>query len=181
MNLSELRAPLFPADMFLLSGDAIVNESMLTGESVPVSKNSAKDDVISRWRDFKDIRGDIAKSFAYSGTRVVRIRGALALDGGVGRPALGLVVRTGNSRVFASSSILTFLDRIQHDKRCPYSVDDVSKANGIQVLSRLDSIHHCTRWCCWSGLLRECSSVCQAWGKVSLSDLSSSSDLRTIG
>jgi hypothetical protein len=168
--------------MFLLSGDAIVNESMLTGESVPISKNSAKDEVISRWRDFKDIQGDLAKSFAYAGTRVVRIRGALALDGGVGRPALGLVVRTGNSCVFApSSSILTLLDRIQHDQRCPCSVDDVSKADGIQVLSRLDSFHHCTRWCCWSGLLRECRSVCQAWGKVSLSDLSSSSDLCTIG
>ncbi|KAG8214021.1 hypothetical protein J3R82DRAFT_10776 [Butyriboletus roseoflavus] len=95
VNLSELRAPLFPADMFLLSGDAIVNESMLTGESVPVSKNSAKDEYIGRWRDSKDIQGDLAKSFVYAGTRVVRIRGALALDGGVGRPALGLVVRTG--------------------------------------------------------------------------------------
>lgn len=181
MNLSELRAPLFPADMFLLSGDAIVNESLLTGESVPVSKVSAKDEVIARWRDFKDIQ-DLAKSFAYAGTRVVRIRGALALDGGIGRPALGLVVRTGNDCVFATSlSILTLLNRIQHDQRCPSSVDDVSKADGIQVLSRLDSFHYCTRWCCWSGLLRECYSVCQAWGKASLSDLSSSSDLRTIG
>ena len=112
MNLSELRAPLFPADMFLLSGDAIVNESLLTGESVPVSKVSAKDEVIARWRDFRDIQ-DLAKSFAYAGTRVVRIRGALALDGGVGRPALGLVVRTGNYCVFAPSLIiLTLLDRI---------------------------------------------------------------------
>lgn len=82
--------------MFLLSGDAIVNESMLTGESVPVSKYPAKDEEIARWRDSKDIQGNFAKSFVYGGTRVVRIRGALALDGGVGRPALGLVVRTGN-------------------------------------------------------------------------------------
>ena len=96
VNLSELRAPLFPADMFLLSGDAIVNESMLTGESVPVSKASAKDEDIARWRDMKDIHGDLAKSFVYAGTRIIRVRGALGFDGGVGRPALGLVVRTGN-------------------------------------------------------------------------------------
>ncbi|KAF9227264.1 hypothetical protein BS17DRAFT_775209 [Gyrodon lividus] len=95
VNLSELRASLFPADMFLLSGDAIVNESMLTGESVPVSKNPANDEDIARWREVKDVQGDLAKSFVHSGTRVVRIRSALATDGGIGRPALGLVVRTG--------------------------------------------------------------------------------------
>ncbi|KAG2119505.1 uncharacterized protein F5147DRAFT_664357 [Suillus discolor] len=95
VNLSELRVSLFPADILLLSGDAIVNESMLTGESVPVSKNPAKDDDIARWRDLKDAQGELAKSFIHAGTRVVRIRGALASDGTTGQPALGLVVRTG--------------------------------------------------------------------------------------
>lgn len=95
VNLSELQASIFPADMFLLSGDAIVNESMLTGESVPVSKNPVNDGDIARWQEVKDVQGDLAKGFVYAGTRVVRIRGALAADGGVGRPALGLVVRTG--------------------------------------------------------------------------------------
>ncbi|KAG0706086.1 hypothetical protein DFH29DRAFT_903514 [Suillus ampliporus] len=91
----ELRASLFPADMLLLSGDAIVNESMLTGESIPVSKNPANDDDIARWRDLKDPQGELAKSFVHAGTRVVRIRNALANDGTTGQPALGLVVRTG--------------------------------------------------------------------------------------
>lgn len=180
VNLSELRAHLFPADMFLLSGDAIVNESMLTGESVPVSKNSAKDEDIARWRELKDVQGDLAKSFVYAGTRVVRIRGALGLDGSIGRPALGLVVRTGNFCVSASSLIiLTSLERVQHDQRRPCSVDVVSKADGIQVLPRLDPLHHCTRWDGWFGLLRECHSVCQAWGDASSSDFFSSSDLCT--
>lgn len=155
LNLSELRAPLFPADMFLLSGDAIVNESMLTGESVPVSKNSARDEDIARWRDSKDIQGNLAKGFIYLGTRVVRIRGALGLDGSIGRPALGLVVRTGNICISAAtSSMLTLLDRIQHDQGCPRSVDVVSEADRIQVLSGLDPFHHRTRWGCCSRLLR---------------------------
>jgi cation-transporting P-type ATPase 13A2 len=93
VNLRQLS--LFPCDMFLLSGDAIVNESMLTGESVPVSKFPIKDEDIARWKDCKDVGGDISKCFLYSGTRVVRIRGSLTANGMPEQPALGLVVRTG--------------------------------------------------------------------------------------
>jgi len=85
--------------MFLLSGDTIVNESMLTGESVPVSKVPIKDEDLVLWKDSKDVQGDTAKSFLYAGTKVVRVRGALAADGSAGRPALALVVRTGKFRI----------------------------------------------------------------------------------
>lgn len=102
MNLSEFRAASFPADIFLLSGDAIVNESMLTGESVPVSKIPVKHEDIANWREMKDIEGQLARSFLYAGTRIVRIRGSLAVDGNDGRPALGLVVRTGKPRCSVS-------------------------------------------------------------------------------
>ncbi|KAI0081294.1 hypothetical protein K474DRAFT_1768739 [Panus rudis PR-1116 ss-1] len=96
INLNDPPLSTFPADLFLLSGDAIVNESMLTGESVPVSKIPIKDTDLARWKDSKDVTGDIAKSFLYAGTKVVRIRNSLvAADGSGGRPALGLVVRTG--------------------------------------------------------------------------------------
>ncbi|TBU30250.1 P-type ATPase [Dichomitus squalens] len=95
VNLLEPPLATLPADMFLLSGDAIVNESMLTGESVPVSKVPIKNDDLAKWRDTTDIVGDMAKSFLYSGTRVVRIRSGLTTDGRTGAPALGLVVRTG--------------------------------------------------------------------------------------
>jgi cation-transporting ATPase 13A2 len=81
--------------MFLLSGDAIVNESMLTGESVPVSKFPIKDESLARWKDSKDMNGEMSKSSLYSGTRVVRVRGAFATDGGPDQPALALVARTG--------------------------------------------------------------------------------------
>lgn len=80
--------------MFLLSGDAVLNESMLTGESVPVSKAPAKDDDIVKWRNNKP---ENSKCFFYGGTRVVRVRGGFGADGLV-RPALGLVARTGMHR-----------------------------------------------------------------------------------
>ncbi|KAJ6499996.1 hypothetical protein C8R47DRAFT_273891 [Mycena vitilis] len=92
VNISSSQMSLIPADMFLLSGDAIVNESMLTGESVPVSKVPSKDEDLIRWRDAKD---EAAKSFLYAGTRVVRIRGTFTIDGSPGYPALALIVRTG--------------------------------------------------------------------------------------
>lgn len=72
-----------------------MNESMLTGESVPVSKVSIKDEDLARWKDSKEPTGDTIKSFLYAGTRVIRIRGVLATDGGMGMPAIGIVVRTG--------------------------------------------------------------------------------------
>lgn len=95
INLLEPPLTTVPADMFLLSGDAIVNESMLTGESVPVGKGPAKDEDLIRWKDGKDISGESSKSFLYAGTRIVRVRGTLTTDGNSGAPAIGLVARTG--------------------------------------------------------------------------------------
>ncbi|KAI0351056.1 Ca-transporting ATPase [Trametes cingulata] len=95
VDLIEPPLVTLPADMFLLSGDAIVNESMLTGESVPVSKSPIKGEDLAKWKTCTDVVGDMAKSFLYAGTRVVRIRGASNMDGRPEAPALGLVVRTG--------------------------------------------------------------------------------------
>jgi cation-transporting P-type ATPase 13A2 len=95
VNLTTPNLTVVPADLFLLSGDAIVNESMLTGESVPVSKIPVKDEDIIRWKETEDVSGGSSRSFLYAGTRAVRIRGALTSDGSSGPPALGLVARTG--------------------------------------------------------------------------------------
>ena len=89
VNLSNSALAFVPADMFLLSGDAILNESMLTGESVPVSKTPAKDEDIMGWKNNKP---ENSKVFLYAGTRVVRVRGGFSAG-----PALGLVARTGTS------------------------------------------------------------------------------------
>uniref|UniRef100_A0A0W0FH30 Cation-transporting ATPase n=1 Tax=Moniliophthora roreri TaxID=221103 RepID=A0A0W0FH30_MONRR len=92
INLSTSQLSIVPSDLFLLSGDAIVNESMLTGESIPVSKIPVKDEDLLRWKDGKT---ENAKAFMYGGTKVIRIRGAMSADSSVGKPALALVARTG--------------------------------------------------------------------------------------
>lgn len=88
-----------PADIFLISGDVIVNESMLTGESVPVSKISAMAADFNKWVDEgesgKDVDPESIKSFLYAGTKVVRVRGAVGMSGGDDQNAVGLVARTG--------------------------------------------------------------------------------------
>ena len=100
-----------PADLFLLSGDAVLNESMLTGESIPVSKVPAKDEDITNWKS----KPENSKSFLYAGTRVVRVRGGFASDGLV-RPALGLVTRTGMVNETVNPNVLTkMFIRLQHD------------------------------------------------------------------
>ncbi|KAF5380526.1 hypothetical protein D9615_004513 [Tricholomella constricta] len=91
VNLSNSDFSLLPADLFLLSGDAIVNESMLTGESVPISKIPMKEEDLARWQDSKD---ENSRCMLYCGTRVVRIRGIVTPDGS-SRPSLALVARTG--------------------------------------------------------------------------------------
>ena len=62
---------LMPCDMVLLTGSCIVNESMLTGESVPVMKNSLSP--ISELYDPSNY--DAAKKHTlYSGTKVIQTR-----------------------------------------------------------------------------------------------------------
>ena len=119
---SDPSLAVFPCDALLLSGDAIVNESMLTGESVPVSKVPVKDDAIrSLAREEKngstEVDAEIAKHYLFSGTKIIRVRpgGSIMGLGGKtdGQRALAMVTRTGKSRMLALlEAILTFMSTL---------------------------------------------------------------------
>lgn len=57
-----------PCDLILLTGSCIVNESMLTGESIPVIKNS-----LPFTNDVYDVQTD-SKYTLYGGTKVIQRR-----------------------------------------------------------------------------------------------------------
>lgn len=85
----------FPCDSFLLSGDCIVNESMLTGESVPVSKTPATDESLELLNlSASSMHPEVARHFLFSGTKIIRARKPQD-DKSDEAAALALVVRTG--------------------------------------------------------------------------------------
>lgn len=79
-----------PCDAMLVTGDCILNESMLTGESVPVSKLPMIDATL-RKLDLSGptIPAEVAKHFLFNGTKVVRVRCENNIS------ATAVVVRTG--------------------------------------------------------------------------------------
>ncbi|WFD03856.1 hypothetical protein MOBT1_002552 [Malassezia obtusa] len=82
-----------PADSVLLTGDAIVNESMLTGESVPISKAPLTDAAVHTLQASRmDLAQPLARHFLFAGTKVIRIRPVAGADD---TSAKALVLRTG--------------------------------------------------------------------------------------
>lgn len=94
-ELSDPALNQFPCDTLLLAGDCIVNESMLTGESVPVLKAAATDDALELLDlSAGSVQPSLAKFFLFSGTKIIRARRPQA-DEGDEAVALGMAVRIG--------------------------------------------------------------------------------------
>lgn len=89
-SLSQL-----PCDSLLLSGDCIVNESMLTGESVPVSKIPMTNESLDLLEmSASTIHPEVARHMLFCGTKIIRARRPHD-DSDEEAAALAMVVRTG--------------------------------------------------------------------------------------
>ncbi|KAG0260211.1 hypothetical protein DFQ27_003651 [Actinomortierella ambigua] len=65
----------FPCDALLLTGDCIVNESMLTGESVPVSKIPVSNQALQHLDlSLSNMPPEMARHFLFCGTKIIRAR-----------------------------------------------------------------------------------------------------------
>ncbi|RKP32719.1 hypothetical protein METBISCDRAFT_29334 [Metschnikowia bicuspidata] len=86
---------LAPCDAVLINGECVVSESMLTGESVPVSKTAATRETVQYLAE-SITHPVLAKSFLYNGTKILKTK--LSND----EPVMGMVVKTGFSTIKGS-------------------------------------------------------------------------------
>ncbi|CAK9435871.1 uncharacterized protein LODBEIA_P05160 [Lodderomyces beijingensis] len=77
-----------PCDALLANGECVINESMLTGESVPVSKVSATRETVKLLPD-NFIDPALSRSYLFSGTKLLKMRSAND------EPVQAMVIKTG--------------------------------------------------------------------------------------
>ena len=100
-EISDPSLLLIPCDSMLLSGDCIINESMLTGESVPVTKVPAEEETWQYLTTTSKDQGSnvfpqVVRHYLYCGTKIIRVQKPDS-EPSSENVALAMVVRTGFS------------------------------------------------------------------------------------
>ena len=95
---SEENHKILPCDFLLLSGSCIVNEAILTGESIPQIKDSIEN--IDEEEENLDMKNKHKSNILYGGTEVIQVFQSEQLPSGItqkppGNCCLGYVLRTG--------------------------------------------------------------------------------------
>ena len=85
------KGALLAADAIVVEGSAVVDESLLTGETMPIQKFAVGED--ERKRDPQ--ASEDKKHFLYAGTQLLHAAGAAALPGGVVDGAIAVVSHVG--------------------------------------------------------------------------------------
>ncbi|KAK4050588.1 hypothetical protein OIV83_003314 [Microbotryomycetes sp. JL201] len=97
IDIADATLATFPADLVMLSGDSIVNESMLTGESVPVSKYPVEPPEMPLLsKGGGEIAPELGRNVVFCGTKIIRVRKTTPAGLGLAQPeAVAMVLRTG--------------------------------------------------------------------------------------
>lgn len=84
----DLSLGVVPCDALLLNGECVLNESMLTGESVPVSKVSATQETVTVLPE-NFTTPLLSRSFLFSGTKILKMKSSNE------EPVIAMAVKTG--------------------------------------------------------------------------------------
>jgi len=94
MNASPSPGIIVPCDIALLSGSCVVNESMLTGESIPVLKGAVT--LPSNTQSTQPISlGFDQRNTLFAATKILQLKPTSAAGGLIGGKVTGIVVRAG--------------------------------------------------------------------------------------
>ncbi|ODV92055.1 hypothetical protein CANCADRAFT_30324 [Tortispora caseinolytica NRRL Y-17796] len=95
IEVSDPDLCVLPCDVILLSGEVIVNESMLTGESVPISKYPVDTEGMKEYFSRNQISSEVSRHMLFSGTKIVRVQRPIPTSENPDAIAIALVTRIG--------------------------------------------------------------------------------------